>query len=193
MGSSGLTLRRALGGAFSSAVRRRRMMGLSERRSSRSSCCTASRIIPSRSDFSVTVGARQSPLVVAIGGQVSQPLWDQGSAVTTLLEPTYDAIFTRLRASPVVGVDQTGWPDLEDTSLPPWRGPATGGFRRSAASRGLTPGFQPESQALGNGARRGDTVVRDLGRRDRGVLVAADGIQQIFNITRNLRRMTRRD
>jgi transposase len=51
----------------------------------------------------------------------SQTLWDQCSAVTTLLEPTYDAIFTRLRASPVVGVDQTGWPDLEDTSLPPWQ------------------------------------------------------------------------
>jgi transposase len=51
----------------------------------------------------------------------SQTLWDQCSAVTALLEPTYDAIFTRLRASPVVGVDQTGWPDLEDTSLPPWQ------------------------------------------------------------------------
>ena len=41
--------------------------------------------------------------------------------MTTLLEPTYDAIFKRLRASPVVGVDQTGWPDLEDASLPPWQ------------------------------------------------------------------------
>jgi transposase len=51
----------------------------------------------------------------------SQTLWDQCSAVTTLLEPTYDAIFRRLRAGPVVGVDQTGWPDLEDTSLPPWQ------------------------------------------------------------------------
>ena len=51
----------------------------------------------------------------------SQTLWDQCSAVTALLEPTYDAIFTQLRASPVVGVDQTGWPDLEDTSLPPWQ------------------------------------------------------------------------
>lgn len=48
-------------------------------------------------------------------------LWDRCSAVTALLEPTYDAIFTQLRASPVVGVDQTGWPDLEDTSLPPWQ------------------------------------------------------------------------
>jgi transposase len=51
----------------------------------------------------------------------SQTLWDQCSAVTALLEPTYHAIFTQLRASPVVGVDQTGWPDLEDTSLPPWQ------------------------------------------------------------------------
>jgi len=51
----------------------------------------------------------------------SQTLWDQCSAVTDLLGPTYDALFARLRASPVLGVDQTGWPDLEDTSLPPWQ------------------------------------------------------------------------
>jgi transposase len=51
----------------------------------------------------------------------SQTLWDQCSAVADLLEPTYDALFVRLRASPVIGVDQTGWPDLEDASLPPWQ------------------------------------------------------------------------
>ena len=65
---------------------------------------------------------RQTRLMAHHGLNVtSQTLWDQCSAVTTLLEPTYDAIFTRLRASPVVGVDQTGWPDLEDASLPPWQ------------------------------------------------------------------------
>ena len=26
-----------------------------------------------------------------------------------------------LRAGPVIGVDQTGWPDLEDKTLPPWQ------------------------------------------------------------------------
>ena len=51
----------------------------------------------------------------------SQTLWDQCSAIMDLLEPTYDALFALLRASPVVGVDQTGWPDLEDSSLPPWQ------------------------------------------------------------------------
>jgi hypothetical protein len=51
----------------------------------------------------------------------SQALWDQCWAATRLLEPTYDAIFKLLRAGPVVGVDQTGWPDLEDKSLPPWQ------------------------------------------------------------------------
>jgi len=51
----------------------------------------------------------------------SQTLWDQCSAVTGLLAPTYNALFALLRASPVIGVDQTGWPDLEDLSLPPWQ------------------------------------------------------------------------
>jgi len=65
---------------------------------------------------------RQSRLMAHHGLNVtSQTLWDQCSAVTALLEPTYDALFTQLRASPVVGVDQTGWPDLEDSSLPPWQ------------------------------------------------------------------------
>ena len=51
----------------------------------------------------------------------SQTLWDQCSAVADLLTPTYDAIFERLRAGPVIGLDQTSWPDLEDKSLPPWQ------------------------------------------------------------------------
>jgi len=65
---------------------------------------------------------RQASLMAYHGLNVtSQTLWDQCSAVTELLAPTYDALFAMLRASPVVGVDQTGWPDLEDTSLPPWQ------------------------------------------------------------------------
>lgn len=51
----------------------------------------------------------------------SQTLWDQCSAVTDLLTLTYDAIFARLRAGPVIGLDQTSWPDLEDKTLPPWQ------------------------------------------------------------------------
>lgn len=65
---------------------------------------------------------RQARLMAHAGLEVtSQTLWDQCWAATRLLEPTYDAIFKLLRASPVVGVDQTGWPDLEDKSLPPWQ------------------------------------------------------------------------
>jgi transposase len=65
---------------------------------------------------------RQVRLMAHHGLKVtSQTLWDQCSAITDLLEPTYDALFAMLRASPVVGVDQTGWPDLEDSSLPPWQ------------------------------------------------------------------------
>lgn len=51
----------------------------------------------------------------------SQALWDQLWAVVELLGPTYAALFVKLRAGPVVGVDQTSWPDLEDSSLPPWQ------------------------------------------------------------------------
>lgn len=51
----------------------------------------------------------------------SQTLWDQLWAVVDLLEPTYDRIFAQLRAGPVIGVDQTGWPDLENPRLPPWQ------------------------------------------------------------------------
>jgi transposase len=65
---------------------------------------------------------RQARLMAHHGLNVtSQTLWDQCSAILDLLEPTYDALFALLRASPVVGVDQTSWPDLEDSSLPPWQ------------------------------------------------------------------------
>ena len=65
---------------------------------------------------------RQVRLMAHHGLQItSQTLWDQCFAVTRLFEPTYEAIYQRLRAGPVMGVDQTGWPDLEDTTLPPWQ------------------------------------------------------------------------
>jgi len=63
---------------------------------------------------------RQTRLMAHHGLNVtSQTLWDQCSAVTELLRRTYDALFAELRASPVVGVDQTGWPDLEEGSTHP--------------------------------------------------------------------------
>jgi transposase len=65
---------------------------------------------------------RQVRLMAHAGLDItSQTLWDQCWAATRLLEPTYDALFQQLRAGPVVGVDQTGWPDLEDKTLPPWQ------------------------------------------------------------------------
>ncbi len=65
---------------------------------------------------------RQVRLMAHAGLEItSQTLWDQCWAATRLLEPTYDALFTHLRAGPVIGVDQTGWPDLEDKTLPPWQ------------------------------------------------------------------------
>jgi transposase len=51
----------------------------------------------------------------------SQTLWDQCWAIMPLLEPTYDALFQKVRSGPVLGVDQTGWPDLEDSTMPPWQ------------------------------------------------------------------------
>jgi transposase len=65
---------------------------------------------------------RQVRLMAHAGLEItSQTLWDQCWAATRLLEPTYDALFRKLRAGPVIGVDQTGWPDLEDKTLPPWQ------------------------------------------------------------------------
>ena len=51
----------------------------------------------------------------------SQTLWDQCWAVTRLLEPTYHALYRKLRAGPIIGLDQTSWPDLEDSTVPPWQ------------------------------------------------------------------------
>jgi hypothetical protein len=41
--------------------------------------------------------------------------------VTRLLEPTYHALYRKLRAGPIIGLDQTSWPDLEDSTVPPWQ------------------------------------------------------------------------
>lgn len=49
----------------------------------------------------------------------SQTPWDQCYSVIRPFEPTYEAIYQRLRAGPVLGSSKTGWPDLDDTTLPP--------------------------------------------------------------------------
>jgi transposase len=51
----------------------------------------------------------------------SQTLWDQCQAIAPLLEPTYKAIRKHLLRQPVIGLDQTSWPDLENKDLPPWQ------------------------------------------------------------------------
>lgn len=51
----------------------------------------------------------------------SQTLWDQAWAVTRLYVPTYEAIGRQLLVGPVLGLDQTSWPDLYDKDLPPWQ------------------------------------------------------------------------
>ena len=65
----------------------------------------------------------------------SQTLWDECSAVTTVLGPTYDAIFKHLRPGPVIGLDQTSWPDMEDKTLPPWQKALRTGSRRAHTSQ----------------------------------------------------------
>ena len=51
----------------------------------------------------------------------SQTLWDQTWAVSRLYLAPYNAIEQELLAGPVVGLDQTSWPDLYDKELPPWQ------------------------------------------------------------------------
>lgn len=48
-------------------------------------------------------------------------LWDQLWAVTNLLRPAYDALHERLLAEPIVGLDQTGWPNLDSKSKKAWQ------------------------------------------------------------------------
>lgn len=65
---------------------------------------------------------RQTRSMAHYGLEVSsQTLWDQCWAVTQSLVPTYEAIYRRIFAQPVIGLDQTSWPDLESKDLPPWQ------------------------------------------------------------------------
>ncbi|MBK8411136.1 MAG: IS66 family transposase [Sandaracinaceae bacterium] len=53
----------------------------------------------------------------------SQTLWDQLYALSTELEPTYQALLAAILEHPVVGVDQTSWPRLHKGKelMTPWQ------------------------------------------------------------------------
>lgn len=51
----------------------------------------------------------------------SQTLWDQLASMAMALKPTWDAIHAELLKAPVIGVDQTGWPNLEDRAAKKWQ------------------------------------------------------------------------
>lgn len=58
--------------------------------------------------------SRQSRILDRHGLDVStQTLWDQISAVSGLLRPTYERLYEVLMKQPVIGLDQTAWPALE--------------------------------------------------------------------------------
>jgi transposase len=58
--------------------------------------------------------SRQSRILDRHGlGVSTQTLWDQISAVSGLLRPTYDRLYEVLMKEPVIGLDQTAWPALE--------------------------------------------------------------------------------
>lgn len=51
----------------------------------------------------------------------SQTLWDQLCALALCLEPNWDAVRTKILAQPVIGLDTTGWPNLEDRTAKKWQ------------------------------------------------------------------------
>ncbi|MEM1031211.1 MAG: transposase [Myxococcota bacterium] len=51
----------------------------------------------------------------------SQTLWDQLAALHQRLRPCYDALYERVMASRVIGLDQTGWKRLDAKGAKPWQ------------------------------------------------------------------------
>lgn len=51
----------------------------------------------------------------------SQTLWDLAYAVTKRLSLVDDALLAHVKAQPVIGLDQTGWPRLEAGASKPWQ------------------------------------------------------------------------
>ena len=65
---------------------------------------------------------RQARIMKRWGLEVgSQTLWDQLLALGQLLRPCYDALYERVMAEPVVGLDQTGWKRLNKKGATPWQ------------------------------------------------------------------------
>ena len=51
----------------------------------------------------------------------SQTLWDMVYAIARRLGPVDDALAAHVLAQPVIGLDQTGWPRLEQGAKKPWQ------------------------------------------------------------------------
>lgn len=51
----------------------------------------------------------------------SQTLWDQLHTLAIQLEPTWKALLASLLAEPVIGIDTTGWPRLDDKNGKKWQ------------------------------------------------------------------------
>lgn len=51
----------------------------------------------------------------------SQTLWDLAYAVAQRLSLVDDALFEHVKAQPVIGLDQTGWPRLDAQGSKPWQ------------------------------------------------------------------------
>jgi hypothetical protein len=51
----------------------------------------------------------------------SQTLWDLAYAVAQRLSIVDDALFKQVKAQPVIGLDQTGWPRLDGEGTKPWQ------------------------------------------------------------------------
>lgn len=66
--------------------------------------------------------ARQTRMMADAGLDVtSQALFDQCAGLARLLEPTYEALHRYILSLPVVGLDQTGWPNLEKKGNKRWQ------------------------------------------------------------------------
>ncbi len=66
--------------------------------------------------------ARQTRIMSRHGLEVSdQTLWDQIRCLGEELIPTWKAVRSHILEGPVIGVDQTPWPNLEENAPKPWQ------------------------------------------------------------------------
>jgi len=66
--------------------------------------------------------ARQVRMMTLRGLEVrSQTLWDQVEEIASKLESSWEALLRRALAQAVIGVDQTGWPNLERKKHKKWQ------------------------------------------------------------------------